>query len=99
MSALEGVGYALEAKAMANEEASARQSGLEAALRAFTDLQPSEGGPMRDYALYHQGRVLVAMGKQDEGVAKFRQLLSELPDSGLTTTVEGRLDSLDPGGE
>jgi hypothetical protein len=99
MAALEGVGYALEAKAMANEDASARQSGLEAALAAFTELQPGEGGPMRDYALYHQGRVLVAMGKPDEGIAKFRQLLTELPDSGLTSAVEGRLDSLDPGGE
>ena len=99
MAALEGVGYSLEAKAMSHEDPAARQAGLEAALRAFTELQPSAGGLMRDYSLYHQGRVLVALGKQDEGIAKFKQLLSELPDSELTVAVEGRLDSLAPGGE
>lgn len=99
MAALEGVGYTLEAKAMSNEDPAARQTGLEAALRAFTELQPSAGGPMRDYSLYHQGRVLVALGKQDEGIAKYRQLLNEIPDSDLTAVVEGRLDSLAPGGQ
>lgn len=99
MTALEGAAYSLEAKAMAKEDPAARQSGLEAALQAFTDLQPSEGGPMRDYSLFHQGRVLIALGKTAEGVAKFRQLLTEVPDSGLTAVVEARLDSVDTGGE
>jgi hypothetical protein len=98
MVALEGVGYSLEAKAMSNEDPAARQAGLEAALRAFTELQPSDGGPMRDYSLYHQGRTLVALGKPDEGIAKYQQLLTELPDSELTAVVEGRLESL-TGGE
>jgi predicted negative regulator of RcsB-dependent stress response len=99
MTALEGVAYSLEAKAMSNEDPAARQSGLEAALQAFADLQPSEGGPMRDYSLYHQGRVLVALGKPAEGVAMYRKLLTEVPDSSLTSAVEARLESLDTGEE
>ncbi len=97
MTALEGVAYSLEAKAMGNPDPAARKSGLEAALQAFTDLQPSEGGPLRDYSLYHQGRVLIALGKSADGVAKYRQLLAEVPDSGLTGAVEARLDTLDTG--
>ena len=97
MSALEGVGYSLEAKAMSNEDPAARQSGLEAALVAFTELQPAAGAPMRDSSLYHQGRILVALGKNDEGIAKFKELLSEMPDSKLATAVEARLASLDAG--
>ena len=99
MTALEGVAYSLEAKAMGNEDPAARQSGLEAALQAFSDLQPAEGGPMRDYSLYHQGRVLIALGKSADGVAKYRQLLTEVPDSDLTAVVEARLDSVDTGSE
>ena len=99
MTALEGVAYSLEAKALGNEDATARQSGLELALQAFTDLQPSEGGPMRDYSLYHQGRVLVALGKPADGIAKYKQLLTELPDSNLTPLVEARLESIDTEGE
>ncbi len=98
MAALEGAAYSLEAKAMANEDAAARQAGLETALQAFANLQPAEGGPMRDYSLYHQGRLLVAMGKIPEGIAKFRQVLTELPDSPLKLTIEARLANLDPGG-
>jgi predicted negative regulator of RcsB-dependent stress response len=97
MSALEGVGYALEAKAMSNEDANARNAGLEEALQAFGELQPAEGAPRRDYSLYHQGRVLVAMGKKDEGIAKYRQVLSEVPESVLITQIEARLGSLNAG--
>lgn len=99
MTALEGVAYSLEAKAMGNEDKAARNTGLEAARQAFADLQPSEGGVMRDYSLYHQGRVLVAMEKPAEGIAMYKQLLTELPDSDLTAIVEARLDTLDTGGE
>lgn len=94
MTALEGVGYTLEAKAMANEDATARQAGLEQALQAFEALQPSVGGPMRDYSLYHQGRILIAIGKVAEGTAKFQQVLSEVPESTLRVAVESRLATL-----
>lgn len=99
MSALEGAAYSLEEKAMDNEDPAARQSGLEAALQAFAALQPAEGGPMRGYSLYHQGRLLVALGKQADGIAKYKQLLTEMPDSNLTPIVEARLESIDTDGE
>ncbi len=95
MAALEGVAYSQEAKALANKDAGARQSGLETALQSFANLQPAEGGPMRDYSLYHQGRLLVAMGKTDEGISKYKQVLSEQPDSSLKVTIESRLANLD----
>ena len=95
MAALEGAAYSLEAKAMANEDASARQAGLETALQAFANLQPAEGGPMRDYSLYHQGRLLVALGKPAEGVAMFKKVLAEQPDSPLKLTIEARLANLE----
>ena len=95
MTALEGVAYCQEAKALANEDASASQAGLETALQSFANLQPTVGGPMRDYSLYHQGRLLVAMGRIDEGKAKYKQVLSEEPDSPLKVTIESRLDNLD----
>ena len=97
MAAIEGAAYSLEAKAMANEDASARQAGLETALQAFAKLQPAEGGPMRDYALYHQGRLLVALGKPAEGVALFKKVLAEQPDSSLKLTIEARLANLESG--
>jgi tetratricopeptide (TPR) repeat protein len=97
LSALEGVGYALEAKALANEDASARQAGLEAALQAFARIQPNEKGLMRDYCLYHQGRMQVALGKVDEGLATYRKLLAELPDSSLVPDVENRIATLSSG--
>ena len=97
LTALEGVGYSLEATAMANEDAAARQTGLEAALRAFEQLQPNKDGAMRDYSLYHQGRILIAMGKTDEGIGKFRELTTEHADSELTSSVEDRLANLGAG--
>ncbi len=99
MAALEGVGYSLEGQAMANEDASARQAGLESALQAFANLQPAEGGPMRDYALYHQGRLMVALGRTDDGIAKYKQMLTELSDSPLKVTVEERLANLGASGD
>jgi predicted negative regulator of RcsB-dependent stress response len=97
MAALEGAAYSLEAKAMANEDASASQAGLEKALQAFANLQPAEGGPMRDYSLYHQGRLLITMGKIEEGIAKFKQVLTEQPESPLKLTIEARLAYLETG--
>lgn len=95
--ALEGIGYSLEAKALASEDPSERQAGLEAALAAFAAMQPNESAPLRDYSLYHQGRLLVALGKVDEGSEMFRKVLEQAPDSRLTETVENRLAMLELG--
>ena len=67
--AREGLGLALEQKASAEKDATARQRGLEDALAAFQSEQPVENGPRYAYALYHQGRMLALLGKKPEAKA------------------------------
>jgi len=69
----EGIGLALEAKAMAEKDATARQKGLEEALAAFTAMQPEETGPRRAHALYHMGRIQQTLGKVAEAKASFEK--------------------------
>lgn len=67
----EGLGLALEAKAAAEKDATARQKGFEEALAEFTTVQPDEAGPRRAYALYHQARIQLLLGKQADAKALF----------------------------
>jgi hypothetical protein len=67
----EGLGIALETKAMAEKDAAARQKLLEEALAAFVAMQPKQDGPRRAYALYHQGRMQQILGKTAEATALF----------------------------
>jgi hypothetical protein len=67
----EGLGLALEAKAAADKDATARQKGLEEALAEFTTVQPDEAGPRRAYALYHQARLQLLLGKRADAKALF----------------------------
>ena len=69
----EGLGIALEAKAAAEKDAAARGKILEEALAAFQRMQPDEKGPRRVYALYHQGRVQAALGKNAEAKTLFEK--------------------------
>ncbi len=69
----EGLGLALEAKATAEKDATARQKGLEEALAAFTAMQPDEAGPRRAHALYHMGRIQQTLGKTAEAKASFEK--------------------------
>ncbi len=93
--AREGIGLALEAKATAPKtEAAVRQKGLEDALAEFKVMQPDEKGPRRAYALYHQGRILLMLGKRDEAKAAFEQAktIGKAPE--LNTAIEERLINL-----
>lgn len=94
VAALEGVGYALEARAMANKDAGAKQAGLEEALRAFEEVQPDDAGYGRDRALYHQGRILAALGKTDEARKRLEAALTRNPGPALKSEIDGRLASL-----
>jgi hypothetical protein len=67
--AREGVGVALETQAAAATDPAAKQALLEQALVAFRAVQPDDKGLRRDYALFHEARVLEAMGKPAEAVA------------------------------
>jgi len=69
----EGLGIALEAKAIAEKDAATRQKLLEESLAAFTAMQPAEDGPRRAYALYHQGRIQQTLGKTAEAKATFEK--------------------------
>ncbi len=94
LSAREGVAYALEAKAVAQKDAKARQAGLEEALKAFQAMQPQGEGPRRDEALYHQGRIQAELGRKDEARKTLEQILVQHQDSTLKRDVEMRLTAL-----
>lgn len=93
--AREGLGIALETKAMATQDAGARQKGLEEALAAFVAMQPKQDGPRRAYALYHQGRIQQVLGKTAEAKALFEQAKTAGASSTeLAQLIDKRLASL-----
>lgn len=69
----EGLGIALETKAIGEKDAAARQRLLEEALATFVAMQPAEDGPRRAYALYHQGRIQQTLGKTADAKATFEK--------------------------
>lgn len=94
LSAREGIGYALEAKALAQEDAKSRSVGLEEALVAFGQMQPDVASPGHKRALYHEGRILASLDRRDDAIAKFRAILDSDPGS-LEAEVENRLAALE----
>ncbi len=102
----EGLGIALETKALAEKDAAARGKLLEEALAVFTTMQPDENGPRRAYALYHQGRLQQTLGKTADAKASFEKakplaLLAEPPtqdartnNSLLSSMIDRRLSSM-----
>lgn len=92
----EGLGIALEAKASAEKDPAARQNGLEAALAAFTAMQPDEAGPRRAYALYHQARLQQLLGKRAEAKASFEKAKQANKDADreIADLIEKRLAAL-----
>jgi predicted negative regulator of RcsB-dependent stress response len=89
--AREGLGVALETKAAAQADPAARQQLLEEALAAFTAMQPDEKGPRRGYALYHQGRLQLALGKRDEAKASFEKAKEAAASTELPELIDRRL--------
>lgn len=94
--AREGVGLAYEAKALATTDAAAKQALLIQALEAFRAEQPDAAGPRRDYALYHQGRILATMDKRADAIKAFEDALA-VDDTDLTGTLKNRLAELEAG--
>ena len=92
--AREGLGIALEEKALAEKDANARQAGLDEALKAFQSMQPDEKGPRADYAAYHQGRILAHMQKWAEARAAFEKAKTLGAEGELPTMIDERLASL-----
>jgi len=96
--AREGLGYALEAKALAQADAKAREAGLDEALRAFQQLQPDDKGYYRDYALFHQARIKATRGDKAGALALYRQILEKFAATPLKGEVETRIALLEEQG-
>jgi tetratricopeptide (TPR) repeat protein len=92
--AREGLGIALETKAQQQQDAAARQKGLEEALAQFQAMQPDEKGPRYAYALYHQGRMLALLGKQAEAKAQLEKAKALGQNTSLASLIDERLAGL-----
>lgn len=90
----EGLGLALEAKALAAGTPAARQQGLEEALAVFERMQPVEDGPRRAFAVYHQARIKLETGKQAEGKSLLEQAKTMQPSPDLVQLIDQRLASI-----
>ncbi|MBA3818534.1 MAG: hypothetical protein H0X17_06545 [Deltaproteobacteria bacterium] len=95
LAAREGLGIALETKAVAEQDPAAKQKLLGEALAAFVAMQPDEAGPRRGYALYHQARLHEVMGKPSEAKALYEKAKEKAAGSAeLSALVEKRLAGL-----
>jgi predicted negative regulator of RcsB-dependent stress response len=92
--AREGLGIAIESKAEAEKDATARQKGLEEALGVFQQMQPDEKGPRYAYALYHQGRILGLLGRNAEAKTTLEKAKELGKDGELPGLIEERLAML-----
>lgn len=92
----EGLGLALEAKAAAEKDPAVRQKGLEEALTAFVAMQPDDAGPRRAYALYHQARLQLLLGKRADARALFEKAkqANKEADHEIADLIEKRLAAL-----
>jgi hypothetical protein len=88
----EGLGIALETKALAEKDNAAKQKGLEEALAMFASMQPDETGPRYVYGLYHQGRLQETLGKKAEAKALYEKA-RPLADKVETPTSDPQMDS------
>jgi tetratricopeptide (TPR) repeat protein len=96
--AREGLGYVAEAKAAAAKDPAERQKLLEAALAAFRAIQPDDKGPRRDYALYHEARILTLLDQRVEAKAALDKALVVVPDSAIELDIQQRLAQLEATG-
>jgi tetratricopeptide (TPR) repeat protein len=96
--AREGLGYVAEAKAAAAKEPAERQRLLEAALAAFRAIQPDDKGPRRDYALYHEARILTLLDQRAEAKAALDKALTAVPGSAIELDIQQRLAQLEATG-
>jgi hypothetical protein len=89
--AREGIGYALEAKALAQTDAKAQAAGLREAIAAFQKIQPKADGLYHDYALFHEARILATMEEREQAIAIYNRILDLEPPSPLNDRVNQRL--------
>lgn len=92
--AREGVGYALEAKALAEKDPAAREAGLKAALEAFKQMQPAEKGARANYALYHEARLSAMLGDNAHAAELYQKILDGEPNGDIEALATQRLAML-----
>jgi hypothetical protein len=93
----ENLAIALEAKALANPDKAAQTRGLEEALTAFTKMQPLDDGPRRVFAVYHQGRLQIVLGKKAEAKVLLEKAKTLKPPADLAEAIDRRLAELGTG--
>lgn len=94
-AAREMLGYAVEAKALTQKDAAARESGLAEALAFYEKIQPSENGFYRDHALFHQARIKATRGDKAGAIALYKQILEKSPKTALKQEIATRLSMLE----
>jgi tetratricopeptide (TPR) repeat protein len=93
--AREGVGYALEAKALAQTDAAARNAGLDEALAAFAQVAGGEKQPLYAVGLYHQARIKALKGDKAGAMELYKKALEHAPTPDLTEEINNRLALLE----
>jgi hypothetical protein len=93
--AREGVALSIEAKALAEKDATARNAGLDKAMAEYKQLQPDEKGYYHDIAVYHQARVLALKGDKAGAVALYKQIVDKMPSSSVVGEARERLALLE----
>ncbi|MBI4509859.1 MAG: tetratricopeptide repeat protein [Deltaproteobacteria bacterium] len=96
--AREGLGLAIEAKALAEKDAKAREAGLSEALKTFEQLQPDENGFYREMALYHQARLKATLGDRAGATALYKQIVDKFPSTWMRAVVTRRMELLEQKG-
>lgn len=96
--ALEGLGFAHELKAQDGDKAR-----LEAAAKAFRELENTDVKGFKELGMYHQGRVFEAQGDRDKAKEILKSAYERVTKPGenhpfpyLETVIEDRLRALDP---
>jgi predicted negative regulator of RcsB-dependent stress response len=96
--AREQAGYLYERQAMAIADPAAREPALRKAIDAFRAIQEKDGEPRREYALYHEGRMLALLDKRDEAIAMMKKALDAAPESPIHQDIDDRLTLLEAQG-
>jgi tetratricopeptide (TPR) repeat protein len=87
----EGLGNALEAKALAQTDAAAKGAGLDAAAAAYADIERDEKGPHGNDALYHQARIKALKGDKAGAIELYKKVMAKNPNPMLAESIQGRL--------
>lgn len=96
MVAREGLGYSLEAKALTEKkDANLYRAGLDAALKAYQELQPDDKGLYYDMAVYHQARILQLKEDKPGAIALYKKIVDGMPGSQIASEARARLAVLE----